>query len=492
MNSIWRMLLSLLLWLALPPLCLAQDWQLIWQDEFNGSIGPDWVFEIGNGNGGWGNNELEYYRQANASIENGQLVITAKREDIGGYRYTSARMKTQGRKSVRYGRIEARIAMPSVRGLWPAFWMLGSNLAEVGWPRSGEIDVVEHINTDAVVHGTAHWQAADGSHASQGGQASVAVGGFHVYAVEWDPQVIKWFVDGQLYHVLDIVGGVGGTDAFEKDFFLLLNLAVGGNWPGFNIDEGALPAKLVVDYVRVYQDAARTATAWASLDAPARFIRHKNGRGRVDAKVAPAQDGNWTMSAGLAGTGVSFQSQNLPGQYLRHRAGEVWLDPDDGSQLFKEEATFLLAQGLCPKPQASFLRGLQRQRKLPAPAKVAAVRRARRRPAGAQGRHVFSRPTSAGLRGASWRPSTTQPCRAWRSRPVPKAGRTWAGSTPTTGPSGTSTCHVAPPTGSTTGSPAWVAAGSFSLNGPGAVRSTAASPCRTPGAGRAGSLCRIR
>lgn len=253
MKRVFLRLFTLACLALLAPICQAQGWQLVWQDEFNGSIGPDWVFETGTGSGGWGNNELEYYRRENASIENGNLVITARREDFGGMRYTSARMKTQGKRDFRYGRIEARIKMPSALGLWPAFWMLGSNINQVGWPASGEIDVMEHVNTDPDVYGTAHWQAADGSYASYGGHTAANVTGYHVYAVEWDANFIRWFVDGTQYHVIDITNGVGGTDEFQRPFFLLLNMAVGGNWPGFNIDEAALPAKMYVDYVRVYQ-----------------------------------------------------------------------------------------------------------------------------------------------------------------------------------------------------------------------------------------------
>ena len=235
-------------------LAFAQSWQLVWQDEFNGSIGPDWVFETGNGSGGWGNNELQYYRRENATIENNALVITAKRQDYGGFRYTSARMKTQGRKSWKYGRMEARIAMPSSLGTWPAFWMLGSNITQVGWPASGEIDIMEHVNTEADIYGTVHWQADNGSYASYGGHTNAGgVTGYHVYAVEWDANFIRWFIDGRQYHVIDITNNAGGTDEFHRDFFFLLNMAVGGNWPGFNIDESKLPAKMYVDYVRVYQ-----------------------------------------------------------------------------------------------------------------------------------------------------------------------------------------------------------------------------------------------
>jgi beta-glucanase (GH16 family) len=236
------------------PFAGAHDWQLVWSDEFHGRIGPDWVFETGAG--GWGNNELEYYRRANATVENDALVITAKREDFGGAHYTSARMKTQYHKTWHYGRMEARIALPAKQGLWPAFWMLGSDIDSVGWPASGEIDIMEQINTGWNIYGTAHWRADNGTQADYGNQTSTSVPDYHVYAVEWDPDFIRWYVDGLQYNVMQITNGMGGTDEFQRDFFLLLNMAVGGNWPGFGIDDGALPAKMYVDYVRVYQDAA--------------------------------------------------------------------------------------------------------------------------------------------------------------------------------------------------------------------------------------------
>jgi len=246
-----------LLWgLACCQLAFAQDWQLVWSDEFHGSISPDWVFEIGGG--GWGNNELQYYRRENATVENDALVITAKREDFGGYRYTSTRMKTQGTKSFKFGRIEARIALPQKQGTWPAFWMLGANIGQVGWPASGEIDIMEQINTGADVYGTVHWQGTNGGHAEYGGHIATSPTNYHVYSIEWDANAIKWFIDGQQFHVIDITNGAGGTEEFQKDFFLLLNMAIGGNWPGFNVDNGALPAKMYVDYVRVYQKGGTT------------------------------------------------------------------------------------------------------------------------------------------------------------------------------------------------------------------------------------------
>ncbi len=232
----------------------AQNWTLVWQDEFTNGISSDWVFEIGNGNSGWGNNELQYYRRENATVENGNLVITAKRESIGGYNYTSTRMKTQGRKSWKYGKVEARIAMPSFMGSWPAFWMLGDNISSVGWPACGEIDIMEHVNTETQTHGTIHWQDHNNVYANYSGSTPVnSVTNFHVYTIEWDASAIKWFVDGNLYHEASIANGVNGTSEFHNNFFILLNMAIGGNWPGFNIDNTAFPARMLVDYVRVYQ-----------------------------------------------------------------------------------------------------------------------------------------------------------------------------------------------------------------------------------------------
>lgn len=336
----------------------AADWQLVWQDEFEGSISPDWVFETGNGAGGWGNNELEYYRRENAAVENGNLVITAKREDFNGFRYTSSRMKTQGKQSFKFGRIEARIKVPLGSGLWPAFWALGSNITRVGWPSSGEIDILEHVNSEDKVYGTAHWSAPDGSYASYGGNTTTTPQDYHVYSIEWDPTVIRWFVDGVQYHVIDITDGVGGTAEFQEDFFLLLNMAVGGNWPGFVIDETKLPARMYVDYVRVYQkpgDQSGITNSWA-LDGTSKVIRHKNGHAQLDkpSKVKPFADANWKLIPGLAGAGVSFQSENLPGQFLRHRNGELVLEANDDSAAFKNAATFYKRPGLTDEWAKSF------------------------------------------------------------------------------------------------------------------------------------------
>jgi|GEM_PF-740037 len=231
----------------------AQNWQVVWQDEFTTGISADWNFEV-NGDGG-GNNELQYYRQENASVQNGSLVITAKQESFGGKNYTSARMTTQNKKTFTYGKIEARIAVPSVQGIWPAFWMLGSSIGSVGWPSCGEIDIMEHVNTGNTCYGTVHWSNASNAHQYITGQTEVtpSITDYHVYTVIWNANNITWYVDGNQYHQVDITNGVNGTSEFQSDFFILLNLAVGGDWPGFSI--GAMPSNMYVDYVRVYQDA---------------------------------------------------------------------------------------------------------------------------------------------------------------------------------------------------------------------------------------------
>ncbi|MEK3686342.1 RICIN domain-containing protein [Paenibacillus sp. FSL R10-2736] len=237
----------------------ASTWNLAWSDEFDGSSlnTANWTAETGTGSGGWGNNELQYYtnRAQNLQVTGGNLVITAQKESYGGMNYTSARIKTQGLKNFTYGKIEARIKLPSGQGLWPAFWMLGSNITTVGWPASGETDIMERVNNNAFVNGTVHWDA--GGHAEYGQvSGSLDFSQYHVYSVEWDSKYIKWFVDGNQFNQFYIENGTGNTEEFQKPFFLLLNLAVGGNWPGAPNSATSFPAQMLVDYVRVYQEGA--------------------------------------------------------------------------------------------------------------------------------------------------------------------------------------------------------------------------------------------
>ena len=232
------------------------NYSLVWNDEFNGtSLSSDWIYEIGNGSWGWGNNELEYYRSENTSVANGYLTITAKQQFFNGYDYTSSRIKTQGNKNYKYGRIDIRAKLPYGQGIWPALWMLGENITSVSWPSCGEIDIMELIGggsyNDRTVHGTLHWN--DNGHASYGGHNSLASGAyadeFHVFTIVWSQSSITWYRDDIQYHVVDITN----LSAFHDDFFFIFNLAVGGNWPGSPDASTVFPQKMIVDYIRVFQ-----------------------------------------------------------------------------------------------------------------------------------------------------------------------------------------------------------------------------------------------
>lgn len=232
---------------------------LVWEDEFEGSQlnSSNWSHESGTGANGWGNNELQYYRPQNTTLQDGFLVITAKKEAFGGKEYTSSRIITKDKKQFRYGRIDIRAAMPKGQGMWPALWMLGSNFSSVGWPACGEIDIMEMIGgngREKTVHGTVHWQH-DGSHAQFGGEYSLSSGTladkFHVFSIIWDAQTIRWLIDGQEYHVIDT--SPAQLDEFRKSFFFIFNVAVGGNWPGSPDNNTTFPQHMIVDYVRVFQ-----------------------------------------------------------------------------------------------------------------------------------------------------------------------------------------------------------------------------------------------
>jgi beta-glucanase (GH16 family) len=264
---LWALVLSI-------PLTCQADWQLVWSDEFNQPDGSspnstNWTYDIGAG--GYGNNELEYYtsRTNNARIENGNLVIEADQEDYGGSSYTSARMKTEGLFSIQYGRIEARINIPRGQGIWPAFWMLGTNIdAGVNWPNCGEIDIMENIgktSDQGTEHGTIHGPQSGGDYnggAGVGGTYTLPGGaaladGFHIYAVQWTTNQIQWFLDTNLFFTATPASlPAGSTWVFTKPQFLLLNVAVGGNWPGNPDGSTVFPQQMLVDYVRVYRQVA--------------------------------------------------------------------------------------------------------------------------------------------------------------------------------------------------------------------------------------------
>lgn len=231
---------------------------LVWNDEFDGtSLSSDWVHEIGNGNSGWGNNELQYYREENVAVANGYLTITAKKENFGGYGYTSSRIKTQGRQSFEKGRIDIRAAVPYGQGIWPALWMLGDNITSVSWPACGEIDIMELVggdgNNNRTVHGTIHWD--DNGHNYYGGSNSLSSGIFaeewHVFSIVWDQTSIKWYRDDIEYQTADITPAA--LSEFHENFFFIFNVAIGGNWPGSPDASTIFPQIMAVDYVRVFQ-----------------------------------------------------------------------------------------------------------------------------------------------------------------------------------------------------------------------------------------------
>ena len=240
-----------------------EGYTLAWQDEFNGnSIGNSWVFEIGDGCPnvcGWGNNELEYYRQENAWVADSVLTIEAREESFGTRSYTSTRMKTQGKVTFQYGRVDIRALLPKGQGLWPALWTLGENITSVSWPDCGEIDIMEMIGGDGrenTVYGTAHWEY-NGEHASYGQSKTLPASNYnfneayHVFTILWNENSIKWYVDDQLFNEIDITGA--DMTEFHQPHFLIFNVAVGGNWPGAPNQTTLFPQQMKVDYVRVFQ-----------------------------------------------------------------------------------------------------------------------------------------------------------------------------------------------------------------------------------------------
>ena len=239
------------------------DMVLAWSDEFDGPSldGQLWNHDVGGW--GWGNDESQYYRPENASIQEGHLVITAKEEFYGGKDYTSSRIKTEGARSFTYGRVDIRAALPRGQGIWPALWALGSNFSEVGWPYCGEIDIMEMIggsNRETEVHGTVHWNIggldAPYNHTYIGGKTQKASGdfgdGFNVFSIIRTEDRIEWLVNDELYYGFAI-DDTASLAPFREPFFLIFNVAVGGRWPGYPDGSTEFPQRLVVDYVRVFE-----------------------------------------------------------------------------------------------------------------------------------------------------------------------------------------------------------------------------------------------
>ncbi|NHM06814.1 glycoside hydrolase family 16 protein [Flavobacterium sp. CYK-4] len=242
----------------------SRNWQLVWSDEFDGASGdlPDaskWGFDLGTGANGWGNQELQHYtnRPQNIALDGaGNLVITALKENYQSSQYTSARIKTQNLFSQAYGRFEARLISPYGQGIWPAFWLLGANIDTVSWPACGEIDVMEIKGQQpSIVNGTIHGPGYSGANAISGRYAlqyDRFDKGYHLFAIEWDADKIDFFVDGYLYQRIE-KSDVPGEWVYDHPFFMILNVAVGGNYLGNPTNDTPFPQKMTIDYVRVYR-----------------------------------------------------------------------------------------------------------------------------------------------------------------------------------------------------------------------------------------------
>jgi beta-glucanase (GH16 family) len=246
---------------------VAQPFQkLVWSDEFNKPGLPDsskWSYDLGSNcpqNCGWGNNELQYYTKEfqNVRVENGMLVIEARKEAIDKYSYSSGRVKTQGKGDWKYGRFEIRAKVPNGRGVWPAIWMMPAASVYGKWPKSGEIDIMEHVGYKPdSLYATVHTSLFNGGNGKQKGKATSRndlKDAYHIYALEWTERTMKFYVDDEL--VFEYKRSKAGYEywPFDQEFYLILNVAIGGNWGGQKgVDDAIFPAPMLVDYVRVYQ-----------------------------------------------------------------------------------------------------------------------------------------------------------------------------------------------------------------------------------------------
>ena len=255
-----KTLVLLIAVIVLAPYSVAQQWHLEWSDEFSYKGLPDtskWSYEVGYIR----NNEKQYYTKddlSNARVENGMLVIEAHKKKFKEFDYTSASINTLGKSHFRYGRIEVRAKLPTGVGTWPAIWMMGINRAQVGWPTCGEIDIMENVGFDPnVIHGNVHTAAYNHVKKTNKGNEIIVAPPFEnfiIYAVEWSESKIDFFVEDKKYFTFENENTGNETWPFDKDFYLLINLAIGGAWGGREgIDESIFPQKYLVDYVRVYK-----------------------------------------------------------------------------------------------------------------------------------------------------------------------------------------------------------------------------------------------
>lgn len=299
-------------------------YQLAWSDEFDESELDlaAWNFDIGGG--GWGNNELQYYQQDNVAIDRGHLVITAKRESRGGRNFTSSRIKTEGEMEFGFGRVDIRAALPRGQGIWPALWALGADFSEVGWPYCGELDIMEMIGgagRENTVHGTMHWNVGGGDRpyapTYEGGYFQKTAddfgSGFNVFSMIREPGRVQWLVNDELYYER-VLTAAPDFAPFANPFFLIFNIAVGGNWPGSPDDSTQFPQRMVVDYVRVF------ATSSADEDS--------DGDGAADSEDAFPFDPGESVDTDGDGVGNNADDDD-DGDGYGDDADAFPLDPDE-------------------------------------------------------------------------------------------------------------------------------------------------------------------
>jgi beta-glucanase (GH16 family) len=250
---------KLLILLCIGNLCLAQQAKrkLVWEENFNKPTLDEtvWNFDLGDGcpnSCGWGNNERQIYTKENCEIKEGRLIIHAKKEGNG---YTSTKITTKDKKFFQYGRMEARAKLPIGHGIWPAFWMLGQNISQVGWPKCGEIDILEYVGREPhMVFTTLHTQDSHGNTINTKKTSFPNIEeGFHVYAVDWTKDKMDFFVDDTLVYTFQPEVKNENTWPFDKPFYFILNVAIGGNFGGPDVDDTIFPQDFIVDYVKVYQ-----------------------------------------------------------------------------------------------------------------------------------------------------------------------------------------------------------------------------------------------
>ena len=255
-NKYRKMKLYLILLLALIVSCNPKS-DLVWEENFDGdSLNKEiWKFELGDGCPdlcGWGNNERQIYTSSNHKVENGYLIITAKKEDS---LYTSTRIITKGKKEFQYGRMEVRAKLPLGKGLWPAFWMLGSNISDVGWPLCGEIDILEYVGKEPnTIFTSLHTQDSHGNTInSKKGVIEGIEEGFHTYVLDWNKEKMDFYIDDVLFYTFSPQERSPEIWPFDQPFYFIVNLAVGGNFGGPEVDDSIFPQEFVVDYIKVYQ-----------------------------------------------------------------------------------------------------------------------------------------------------------------------------------------------------------------------------------------------